>query len=126
MSTYPNRASQPDIRLNARGRLVAAVGVAAVTAIAAFPSVGKNIGQEVARIFSSGPSAADLRKLPTRAVAIPGGEGPDYAIGEVDPQAFDNGEVLSELEAMVRDQSPGGVPQPNEVVKLPILSKSGQ
>ncbi|HEY5152404.1 MAG TPA: hypothetical protein VII55_00350 [Candidatus Saccharimonadales bacterium] len=125
MSTYPNTTKSPDIRLNSRGRLVAALGVAAVTTIAAFPSVGKGIAHEVAGILSSGPSAGELSQLPTRSVAIPGGSGADYAIAQVDPQAFNNGHVLSELEDIVGRQTPNGVPQPNETVKVPVLPVSG-
>jgi hypothetical protein len=125
MATYPNQTTQPDIRLNSRGRLVTGLGVAAVTLIAAFPSVGENIAEKVAGIFSSGPSVAELDKLPTRGVVIPSGDGPDYAIAKVDPQAFNNGQVLSDLESIVRGQAPGGVPQPNEFVEVPILPKAG-
>ena len=104
--------------------------VAALGAIAAFGIFGApKVAQEIAPSATGHTFTQDeLAGMPQKTYTFKPDQGIDDAIVKVDGSKgiFSDGPDLAAVENYVAAQAPGGVPQPNETVQVPVIPETGK
>jgi hypothetical protein len=119
------RAAQARERSSVLWKWVSVLGATAILGVTVAPRVARWIAPSAT---GQTYTQAELKQLPQEKFTFQPGQGIDDAIIKVDgdKDIFSDGPDLAAIEGFVAGQTPGGTPQPNETVHVPVIPQTGK